>query len=81
MSRADSIRQTASMARWVSVVTATDHTIVTPPAQGSAAADGLLLLRQLPLPLAMLVDGLAGDEAENFTRAPLEVGWSSQARR
>ena len=35
MSLADSMRQTASIARWVSVaVTASDHTIVTPSAQG-----------------------------------------------
>jgi hypothetical protein len=37
MSRADSIRQTASMARWVSVaVTATDHTISVPGVQAQA---------------------------------------------
>ena len=49
MSRADSILQTASIARWVSAaVTATDHTIVILSAQGGAT--GSLCDRGPPRP-------------------------------
>src|SRR2546425_9176139 len=58
MSRGDSILQTASIARWVSVaVTATDHTIINPPVQdldvlrlllrGHLRANALLLFPEL----------------------------------